>query len=446
MKKSKLMAIACCGVLALAGLSGLTGCGEKHTHDYSAPYYTVEGEGESAKAYIHKVCKGCSEETEKTLVENAIIATPNTAQSVLDGEINGKVVVFDAGEYGALEIRPSVATSAWTAGVTNPTTKVYTCDSTDYRLKGEEVDSSTTLSTTGTYHYERTIQNVTLAGAEGAEFKGILAFESQKMISNAVAIGMSDSLSTRYDPFRGHALPTSSAGSNTYISHVNISNMKITRMNFDGEYARIYANYSNYDSKVEGLSVTECSFTTEERFKNVATIQLHSNTVANGPSHKYRNLVFENNIISGGFQGIYVQCVNGINILGNQISNTVHNAIALQASDSLINEYVTGNINIKNNTFKDITDRAIRLNTVQNAALVVKNNAFTNSGDEDGELLRSWKDADSLKSDTKKPNTTTNATFEFKGNTYNGVAIEDIVQNVDDLSEKTFVAKAPASA
>lgn len=70
MKKSKLLNFAFCGAIALASLVGLAGCAEKeppHTHEYSAPIYTVEGEGTSAKAYVHTKCNGCEDETEKLL-------------------------------------------------------------------------------------------------------------------------------------------------------------------------------------------------------------------------------------------------------------------------------------------------------------------------------------------------------------------------------------------
>ena len=81
---------------------------------------------------------------------DAVNVTPETAQSVLDGDINNKVIVFGSGNYGNLELRPSKATS-----------KVYTVSEHWYWYNlGEEVSVETDLESSAVYNYVRNIENI----------------------------------------------------------------------------------------------------------------------------------------------------------------------------------------------------------------------------------------------------------------------------------------------
>lgn len=132
-----------------------------------------------------------------------------------------------------------------------------------------------------------------------------------------------------------------------------------------------------------------------------------------------------------------------MNVLNNFVTHTTHNAFAFQStSDGNLNSYFTGYCKIKNNTVKDITDRAIRFNTIQNAQLIIEDNTFINCVDEKNEIMTTYSQRDADKSPTSKPNTNTNATFSFKNNTYNGALLDNVELDTETMQgDKAFTIK-----
>ena len=96
-----------------------------------------------------------------------VIATPANAQEVIDGDINNKIVIFDAGEYNdTLVFRPTQASNA----------KAYTAA---YDLaKTSDFVAYDDLKTTSHYVYERSFKNITFAGVEGANFNDMFVFQA----------------------------------------------------------------------------------------------------------------------------------------------------------------------------------------------------------------------------------------------------------------------------
>ena len=71
---------------------------------------------------------------------------------------------------------------------------------------------------------------------------------------------------------------------------------------------------------------------------------------------------------------------------GCHISNTGHNAIALQSKSAAVN---LGQVNILSNTFEKIGDRIIRLgNVAAGSSFTITGNVATNSGDGAREVLK----------------------------------------------------------
>ena len=78
--------------------------------------------------------------------------------------------------------------------------------------------------------------------------------------------------------------------------------------------------------------------------------------------------------------------VNGVTVTESTFDTTGHNAIALQStSDPVALKAVT----ITENTFCGIGDRIIRFGAIgADSNLTIRGNTATNSGDEDGEVMK----------------------------------------------------------
>ena len=220
--KKRLLSIlfAFCLVLPMALL--VTACDGDHTHTYIKNNgYVVE----DSKAYTTEVCE-CGH-TKQTELSNYIIATPDSAQSILDGrygKISGKTILFFKGTYGALEIKSTVDTL----------TAIH-----EYNVN-DPLDMATTttleaLSNTTTYHYTRDLSDVHFVALEGAKFEGLFSIQSkdyEKYIWQADTLtGLSDSTALAIDPIRNVKVQdhnwngTIDTGDVAFIDHINIKNI-----------------------------------------------------------------------------------------------------------------------------------------------------------------------------------------------------------------------------
>lgn len=323
-----------------------------------------------------------------------VIATPSTAQAILDSNINGKTIVFDAGVYGDLIIRPTIETVEG----------IYAYNESKPTIKGEEValeNVDKTKSTKG-YHYVRTIKNVTFAGTNGAVFKGVFDIESAnvggpEVSTNSIAnhtdktnVGLSEA---RRDVIRDLELVTKVSSSRvtdiSYYAHIPVDGMTFERMNFDGKYGRIYFFEGKVDDQQKNITIKNCSFETNEAYYGeIEFYSLDAPAVAlyTLSSGFFDDVMFKNNYVTGHFQGFSVLNGNNVSIISNTIENVEGNAIALHGASLFTNgttgTYTTGNIVVRDNTIKGTGyklpdgERAIRFNVCKDARIEIVGNTF----------------------------------------------------------------------
>jgi len=334
-------------------------------------------------------------------VSNAEIVTPQNVQSVLDGDINGKTIVFSEGTYDKVLIRPSKSTAT-----------VYKTIADQPTVFGEQVDISngTSALTDQTYHYLRKIADVTFAGTENVKFTNEFRFY-------AGSITHVDTAVEHYDAVREMELVGTSY---QYRPHFDVKNVTFTGLNFEGNLGKIYlyvVPYGESNTKFENITIKNCSFlnnTTDET--KIASIHLAAGQLTTNP---FKNINIIGNEISGGQIGIRVDAPNGITIKDNIISNTFDPAIALYGDGNISS--IVGEVTISNNTITNCGEEgdhfAIRVHTTENAEVLISDNTIAGGG---------------------RLDTTTNiknviAVQKFNGtnytitnNTQNGVALENV--------------------
>jgi len=420
---SGLMALA----IAIPCAFGLVGCGEDpadpttppatHTHSYAVcdEYLVVED-----KAY-HATKKCDCGDYEKTELADYIIATPETAQEILDGEINNKTVVFASGEYGTLKVRPTRETvdKIYVYDVANPA--VYGAEKTLDEVKD---------TTTGSYYYVRELNNVKFVGAVGAEFKGVFSIQSKayNVINYLNNAGIGLDAEDDFDIIRNIAVVDTNGNGEivaediAYVDHITLESVMFEQMNFTGKKGRIFIGRT-YDVKVENIAVMNCSFVTEEEWPTTSyscsAVQLESQNITS----EIKNIKIENCVIDGHYQGVRVGNANNVSIKNNTIKNSTHNLINIQGS------YTKGGVLIEGNTLENGTDRAIRFYVLDNATVVIKDNTFVNASKSNGEILKAEASA-------------TGSSIELDGNTYGGVAITDATYTTEETP--TIVVSKPA--
>ena len=374
--------------------SHYTGGDESDQTNISYKYTIEDGE-----VYKTSYCLDCGVEGVKTKMaeDSYIIATPETAQGILDGDINGKTIIFSKDIYSTdLELRP-----------TSTTAKVYTMNGDRF---GEEYTGELVSSTT--YGYYREFKNITITAEEGAVFNNLLYMEG----------GLSSVFNdSKYDAVKG-AYANESAN---FYGKMLIENFTISGLNFEGARGRICIRYGGLESvKQEGLTIENCTLQTDEienKFADKNTPQYEAGIYLGLSRHSSKNIIVRNNVIDGHYQGVYVYTPGGkVEITNNEISNTSHNAIAVQSNSNTPGlSYVAGDIYIKNNTIENTGDRAIRFGELQNVAVIIENNTFVDAVDSDKDLLKSQ--------------VSTGLEYEFKGNTYNGTALTTLSDTTTQL-------------
>lgn len=102
-------------------------------------------------------------------------------------------------------------------------------------------------------------------------------------------------------------------------------------------------------------------------------------------SFYFTDVTVQNCTIIGYFQGIYLSGVDGAEIIKNTISNTQHNAVALQSGADNV---VKGTVTVAKNYMHDVGDRAIRINYIGDADIAINNNIMVDCGDSGGQLIK----------------------------------------------------------
>ena len=308
------------------------------------------------------------------------IMTVNTenAQYALDGaygSIDGMTIKFSAGTYPQLIFgRPNKYPGSHT---------IYRhTDFNNTPMSYEEFVAYKSQSTwTDGCMYERIIRNVTFTAESGAVLTG--------MSYNAGAHIYGSAESPVYDYVLDKGTPT--VGS-CYYHKLVASNIVYEGITFQkvAAYKPLDISSSSPDSVIDGVTVSHCKFIgtgTASTVGQAIRFYTENQSGAAGTEGKVvRNLVVKNTTIDNFFQGIYTNGAYGVTVEGCTISNTGHNAIALQSISAAVN---LGQVKILSNTFTNIGDRIIRLgNVAAGSSFSIISNTATNSGTRSGEVLK----------------------------------------------------------
>lgn len=352
---------------------------DPHVHKYEEVFYSLSEESKVLKTTL---CSCGAKKVE--VVENAIVATPETALSVLNSTNSG-IIYFSKGTYDVeLGIRHSK----------NASTAIRNRDN-------EKVDINTLNSSiTGVYRYYRTVENLTLIADENAVFK-----KDFKVHVGHIHGDTTNNI-TAYDPVRDITITDTN---DSFYSYIDIDGIKFHNMKFS-EGARLYFHYSSLDCHAKNVEIEKCSFTGLESSKEKTQAIKFNADITDESGRMFENLKISDCVIKTYNQGIYTQSLNNVTVSGCDISDVKHNAIAIQASQDKFP--FTGSVLIDKNKIKNGGDRAIRFGVGENATIVVSNNTIENTHDKNNEVLK----AQPLK----------NCTHEFVNNTYIGKTMKEV--------------------
>ena len=274
---------------------------------------------------------------------------PTNAQKALNYAVDYTTLNFAPGDYGKLEIR------------NRSTDKIEDSEN----MKGR---------------YERTLKHITFIGQEGTILEQFLVQPGHHYSSDGTGREMVDYAT-------GENIKVNEA--NGYFSILNIDHMTFQNLEFKStknEPAIYFAYWYNGQEAaqfgpVDHLTINECKFNLENSGNSSQAINL-----SEGGTHTFHNVSIKDNVVEKAYQGIYLGGACGgpadIEIKGNVIKNTVHNAIALQGE-------VRGKAVITENIIDGAKDRAFRFNDVFSSAdIKINNNIILNSGDGEGKLIK----------------------------------------------------------
>ena len=322
--------------------------------------------------------------------------TAANAQDVLDGKygsIDGKTIHFAQGAYEKLYLARVIADDAclgsgvdYYKGV--PDVKVQgsgsTCNPIVTWTVGDKVSAFAGLTTRAQF-FVRTVKNVTFTAEAGATFAGFEA--AARWANDTEKTAMSayfSSKNVQFDELRiekgddGNYLTSPIVRTNYSGSWLDFSLQNIT---FDGltingslsvsKAEDVLTNYAN-----DGIIVKNCSFNPSGEGKN--GIELKSLTTP------YQNVQVTGCTFTGATNdGLYIQRLQGATIKNNSFKNISKRAIQLNADNGM-----GGNVIIQENYIDNCGDRAIRFGTVNSDANVkVNNNVIVNSTGRDGGQL-----------------------------------------------------------
>ena len=229
--------------------------------------------------------------------------------------------------------------------------------------------------------YERIISNVTFTAENGAVLTG--------MSYNAGAHIYGSAESPVYDYVLDKG--TLTVGS-CYYHKLVASNIVYEGITFQkvADYRPLDISSSSAISVIDGVTVSHCNFIgtgTASTVGQAIRFYTENQSGAAGTESKVvRNLVVKNTTIDNFYQGIYTNGAYGVTVEGCTISNTGHNAIALQSISAAVN---LGQVKILSNIFTNIGDRIIRLgNVAAGSSFTITGNVATNSGTTSGEVLK----------------------------------------------------------
>lgn len=339
-----------------------------HIHEYTDNIkYTVEDD----TAFYSNKCKHCDKYGPEKVLENSIVVTPESVQSVLDTNINGKTIVFGAYEFkDLLELRPSR---------TDSTTRIYAWESDttyddSYVLALNELVKDSLFR----YHYTRTIENVNFVGVEGTSIQNHIFVRSGETFYYS---DTSYNGGYYYDAVRLIDYSQEESGGK-HASHITINNITFENLSFEGSNGLIYMDNVYEDSSLANMTVRNCSFKTDSPHTYRAATHL-------GCAHRgnIKNITFANNFVSGHYQGIRLDSFDSATVANNTFEKIFHNAVGLYGNNGE-EQYFTGTVSVRGNTINDGQNRAIKLYKGIDAIIIVENNKIANFSNDSGEVIQ----------------------------------------------------------
>ena len=326
-----------------------------------------------------------------------VTVTTANAQAVLDGKygsIDGKTIHFAQGAYEKLYLARVIADDAclgsgvdYYKGVAHVEVKGSgsTCNPIVTWTVGDKVSAFTDLTTRAQF-FVRTVKNVTFTAEAGATFAGFEA--AARWANDTEKTAMSAYFSSKNVQFEelriekgedGNDLTSPFVRTNYSGSWLDFSLQNITfnGLTINGSLSVSKAKDVLTDYANDGIIVKNCSFNPSGEGKN--GIELKSLTTP------YRNVQVTGCTFTGATNdGLYIQRLQGATIKNNSFKNISKRAIQLNADNGM-----GGNVIIQENYIDTCGDRAIRFGTVNSDANVkVNNNVIVNSGDESGQLFK----------------------------------------------------------
>lgn len=363
-----------------------------HIHDYTE---TIQYSIKDDTAYYSQKCQHCDKYGPLKVLEDSIVVTPENVQSVLDTNINGKTIVFGAYNFdNLLELRPSKSDSttriyAWTSDTTYDKT---------YAFALNELVKDDSFR----YHYTRNIENVTFVGVEGTSINNTFFVRSGETFADDQSAFNGGLI---YDAVRGmDYMQADQRGK--HASHISLTNITFQNLNFAGSNGLIYVDSTYQDSQVS-------TFETSTAQQHKAAIYLSCSQTGD-----IKDVVFENNTISGHYQGIKIDNFENAIVDNNKFINITDNAIGIYGEVDQDN-YFTGLIIVKNNSLESGTGRAIEFNKGYGAEIVVSSNYIVNFCNQNGETMQFV----DLVGETK---------YSLIDNFYKSMAIENLFDKTDD--------------
>ena len=293
--------------------------------------------------------------------------TPANVQDVLDGRygsIDNTTIVLTAGTYGQLELGRATkypgSNTQYMVGGFDESAANYQKFNTAEALKTYEEENHWSPNC----HYIRSMSNVTIKAAAGAEVKVAGLFASSGHI---------------YQNSTDYVLDKAvQGGMHTYYLAQKMSNITIEGITFT---AKTDINTSIPETTINGFTFKNCTFNIGSTADGNQAIRYY-NENNNG---NLTDLTVENCKFKDCYQGVYTGKIKNVTVKNSTFDTTGHNAIAIQSADEAVNH---GNVVITGNTFKNVSDRIIRFNNVgEGTTITISNNTSVNSGKPNGEIV-----------------------------------------------------------
>ena len=293
--------------------------------------------------------------------------TPANVQDVLDGKygsIDNTTIVLTAGTYGQLELGRATkypgSNTQYMVGGFDESAANYQKFNTAEALKTYEEENHWNPNC----HYIRSMSNVTIKAAAGAEVKVAGLFASSGHIyQNATDYVLDEAVQ---------------GGKHTYYLAQKMSNITIEGITFT---AKTDINTSIPETTINGFTFKNCTFNIGSTADGNQAIRYY-NENNNG---NLTDLTVENCKFKDCYQGVYTGKIKNVTVKNSTFDTTGHNAIAIQSADEAVNH---GNVVITGNTFKNVSDRIIRFNNVgEGTTITISNNTSVNSGKPNGEIV-----------------------------------------------------------